>query len=63
MATKNTEDAPTDETPVEETPAEEEVPMIMHRERIIDSNGVQHDKEHGPMPVSEWAEYERKHNL
>ncbi len=48
---------------VEEKESKEEVPMIVHRTYFTDSDGVRQEKVHGPMPVSEWAEYERKHGL
>ncbi len=40
-----------------------EVPMIVHRTPYVDSAGNHHIKEHGPMPVSEWAEYEKENGL
>lgn len=48
----------------EETETEkEDVPMIVHRQTYIDNEGVFREKLHGPMPVSEWAAYEKKNNL
>lgn len=49
----------------EETTPEypEGTPMIVHRQQFVDSAGTVGEKVHGPMPVSEWAEYERKNNL
>lgn len=40
-----------------------DVPMIVYRQNVVDENGVQSTVEHGPMPVSEYEEYERKNNL
>ncbi len=42
---------------------EKEVPMIAYVQRYVDSEGVQREKVHGPMPVSEWAEYEKENKL
>lgn len=39
-----------------------DVSMIVHREYYTENN-LPKIREHGPMPVSEWADYEREHNL
>ncbi len=57
MATQNTDV----KAPVKEV--KEDVPMIAHRERYVDKDGVQQDRWHGPMPVSEWAAYEKENGL
>lgn len=44
-------------------PVDDGVPMIVHRTQFVDSAGNVGTKEHGPMPVSEWADYEKKNNL
>jgi hypothetical protein len=61
-----------DETVTEETvktddakdtrPKAKEVPMIVHHETYMDG-AVQRTRDHGPMPVSEWADYEKEHGL
>lgn len=48
--------------PVDEPAPEKDVPMIVHRQPYTDSEGVQKFKEHR-VPVSEWAAYEKEHNL
>jgi len=40
----------------------DETPMIVHRERYVDEAGKLNEREHR-MPVSEWAAYEKEHNL
>lgn len=37
--------------------------MIVHRTNYVDQDGTYRTKEHGPMPRSDWAAYEREHNL
>jgi hypothetical protein len=32
-------------------------------EQTVDANGEATVKTHGPMPVTEWAAYEKEHNL
>jgi hypothetical protein len=44
------------------TDTHDETPMIVHKERYMDG-AVQKEREHGPMPVSEWPAYEKEHNL
>jgi len=39
-----------------------DTPMIVHNETYMEGS-VQMTRQHGPMPVSEWAEYERKNRL
>ena len=36
---------------------------IVYRVPFVDSNGNVGVKEHGPMPVTEWATYEKENNL
>ncbi len=40
-----------------------DVPMIAYRKIWTDSDGVLHDEMSEPIPVSEWAEYEKEHKL
>lgn len=42
---------------------EKEVPMIAMRQTFVDSEGNVEEKWRGPMPVSEWAEYEKENKL
>lgn len=42
---------------------EDNTPMIVHRQYTTDEKGQPKVIEHGPMPVADWAEYERKNNL
>lgn len=58
-----------DEKPVEpvelvehEEAEVDDVPMIVHRQQYTDSEGKLNEREHR-VPVSEWAEYEKEHNL
>lgn len=41
----------------------EDVPMIVYRRNGVDSEGNAVVIEHGPMPVSEWAAFEKENNL
>ncbi len=41
----------------------DEESQIVHRVNTTDDKGQPKVVEHGPMPVSEWADYERKNNL
>ncbi len=41
---------------------DDEESMIVHKETYMDGN-VQKVREHGPMPVSKWAAYEKKNGL
>lgn len=41
----------------------ENVPMIVHRAFYTDDQGNQKEKIHGPMPVKEWAAYEKENGL
>ncbi len=41
---------------------DDEESMIVHKETYMDGN-VQKTREHGPMPVSQWAAYEKKNGL
>jgi len=51
------QDVPTDADGNEES-------QIVHKVNVVDpSTGQPKIVEHGPMPVSKWAAYERKHNL
>jgi hypothetical protein len=45
-----------------ESRPEDEVPMIVHVERFQDGS-VTKTRQHGPMPVSEWAAYEKEHGF
>lgn len=36
--------------------------LIVYRERYMDGN-VQMEREHGPMPVSEWPAYQEEHGF
>ena len=47
----------------EEVPDYGDVPMIVHHQPYTNADGVADVKTHGPMPVSEWAAYEKAHNL
>lgn len=57
--------AKVDATPTDDVPAVKgkDVPMIVAYTMYVDQNGVTQRKEHGPMPVSEWADYERDHGM
>jgi len=44
-------------------PAESDENMIVHRENYIGDDGQPTQRQHGPMPVSEWADYEKEHKL
>lgn len=37
--------------------------QIVHRHRFIDENGVQQEKVHGPMNISDWPAYEKENGL
>lgn len=39
-----------------------EVPMVLHREKYTE-NGVVMEREHGPMPLSEWPAYAEKNGF
>lgn len=44
--------------------ATDDRPMIVHRQNVVDpATGAVTMKEHGPMPVEEWADYEKKNGL
>ena len=45
-----------------ETPTAPEETQVVHIERYTE-NGVQHERRHGPMPISEWPAYEKENNL
>jgi len=40
-----------------------DVQMIVYRENVRDNNGVYTVKEHGPMPIEEWADYAKERGL
>lgn len=42
---------------------ESEESMIVHRVNVQNPDGTPGVHEHGPMPVSEWAAYEKKNGL
>lgn len=48
---------------IEPKDSEKDVPMIVHRQFFTNPDGTPGEKTHGPMPVSEWAAYEKEHNL
>jgi len=63
---------PDEDTPQEDTKdvtpdvAEEETddtPMVVYHQPVLKPGGVMETVKHGPMPVSEWAAYEKEHNL
>ena len=56
------EDVVTEDEGSEDTAPVDDRPMIVHRQPIINADGVQDVKVH-TVPVEEWAEYEREHNL
>lgn len=63
---KKTEDNATDGENREQNDTvnrEDDRPMIVYRQTFVDANGVQQTKEHGPMPVEDWAAYEKEHKL
>lgn len=37
--------------------------QIVHRHRYVDENGVQQEKVHGPMNISDWPAYEKENGL
>lgn len=53
---------PTEAPPTEEKNGDEES-MIVHRVNVTKPDGTPGVHEHGPMPVSEWAAYEKKNGL
>jgi hypothetical protein len=56
----------TDQDVREEKPARKqpEESQIVHRVNGVDpQTGQPKIYEHGPMPISEWADYEKEHNL
>lgn len=43
---------------------DDDTPMIVHQQYVTDPNtGAPKLIEHGPMPVKDWAAYEKEHNL
>ncbi len=64
---KNDDTLTDNDTDVEPTkgyvPPKEEESMIVMDRNYIDENGVQQVKRHGPVPASQWAAYEKEHNL
>lgn len=61
-ATPTPDGEPTDNetvTDAKDSAPEADVPMIVHFERYQDGS-VQKTRTHGPMPVSEWASYEKE---
>jgi hypothetical protein len=65
-ATTPPEDTQPEDTQPEDAkdsrPEDEDVPMIVHKVRFIDDNGVQQEKEFR-MPVSEWPAFAAKHGF
>lgn len=51
--------------PVEEKQEnrKKDVPMIAYRKQWTDEKGNRHDEMSEPIPVSEWAEYEKENEL
>lgn len=47
----------------EVVPGKKEEPMIVYVQRYIKDNGEPGEKIHGPMPVNEWAKYEKENGL
>lgn len=41
----------------------EDTPMIVYRQPATDDKGQATMIQHGPMPVSEWSDYERENKL
>lgn len=37
--------------------------FIVYRQPVIDENGVQSYKEHGPIRTQDWPAYEKEHGL
>jgi hypothetical protein len=51
-------------TDAKDTSPEAEESQIVHRVNTVDPNtGQAKLVEHGPMPVSQWAKYEKENNL
>lgn len=42
---------------------DEETNNIVYRQQVTSPDGSVSEKVHGPMPVEEWADYERKNKL
>lgn len=61
MSETDSVEVPTEGAPAQKwrTPDENEPAIVMYT-YYTDENGVRHRKEHGPMPVPDYAEYERK---
>lgn len=49
--------------PQEEVSEESKESQIVHRVNSTDAKGQPVVIEHGPMPISEWAAYEKENNL
>ncbi len=56
------ETVPTEEQEQEQK-QDDDTPMIVHRQRITNPDGTIGEKQHGPMPVADWPEYEKEHKL
>jgi hypothetical protein len=41
----------------------DDVNMIVSRQQIHNPDGTVTEKQHGPMPVEQWAAYEKEHKL
>jgi len=55
-------DVPKNDPARDSRPEDDEQPMIVYKQRYVDSAGVQGEKEHR-VPLSEWAQYEKDNNL
>jgi hypothetical protein len=53
----------TERNDAKESPAEPKGGYIVYKQTYVGNDGVQREKVHGPMPVSEWADYEKENNL
>lgn len=58
-----TVESTTDVNTVKDVRESEDTPMIVCRRPGVDANGQPTVVEHGPMPVKDWADYERENNL
>jgi hypothetical protein len=54
-----TEDTPEKSDQKWRTPEEDE-DAIVYRQNYVDENGIPRTREHGPMPVADWPDYERR---
>jgi hypothetical protein len=59
VAVNGTDESPSTVTESSPEAVDDGTPMIVHRVPFVDEKGVQRVHEYGPMPVSEYAEWER----